>query len=203
MSLVYRRPTQLAEIAPALEPVEQLAQSLTADLSDAAFNWQPVAGKAWSVGQVFDHLEKSARIYLDAMVAAFEERFDRPDVVSQAQVGDDSPVAFSQGWFERWFLGQIEPPPKRRLSATKKTVPAARFEREPLMAAWLAQHTRLRAFLEELHGFDTNAIRFRNPFVSLFRFSLTTGLLVTVAHEYRHLGQAERVTQSPGFPGRG
>ena len=112
-------------------------------------------------------------------------------------------LAFSQGWFERWFLGQIEPPPKRRLSATKKTVPAARFEREPLMAAWLAQHTRLRAFLEELHGFDTNAIRFRNPFVSLFRFSLTTGLLVTVAHEYRHLGQAERVTQSPGFPGRG
>lgn len=45
-----------------------------------------------------------------------------------------------------------------------------------------------------------NSIRFVNPFVPVIRFTVGTGLKITCSHERRHVLQASRVKQSPGFP---
>jgi hypothetical protein len=49
-------------------------------------------------------------------------------------------------------------------------------------------------------GIESTSVRFRNPFVPLLRFTVGTGLLVINAHDRRHLWQAERVQDAPGFP---
>jgi hypothetical protein len=41
--------------------------------------------------------------------------------------------------------------------------------------------------------YDVNRVRFRNPFVSVIRFSVGSGFVILSAHERRHLLQAERV----------
>jgi len=48
--------------------------------------------------------------------------------------------------------------------------------------------------------YDVNRIRFKNPFVPLIRFTVGTGLEIVSQHESRHLLQAERIRESPGFP---
>jgi hypothetical protein len=47
---------------------------------------------------------------------------------------------------------------------------------------------------------DFNRIRFHNPIIVLFPFTVATGLLIINAHDRRHLWQATRVKESSGFP---
>lgn len=54
--------------------------------------------------------------------------------------------------------------------------------------------------LARARGHDINRVRFRSPFLPLLRFTVGTGLQVITRHNHRHLGQAERVRQSPEFP---
>ena len=100
----------------------------------------------------------------------------------------------------RWFVATLEPPPKHRLRAPKKIVPATRKARAKVMADWERLQAEVKALLQESAGLDLNATRFVNPFLPLVRFSLATGFQVLAAHERRHLWQAARVKANPGFP---
>lgn len=60
----------------------------------------------------------------------------------------------------------------------------------------MAEHDRVRALIRESQNLDLNRIRFRNPFVRLFYFTVGTGLLVISAHDRRHLWQAKQVLAS-------
>jgi hypothetical protein len=58
----------------------------------------------------------------------------------------------------------------------------------------------VRSVIEVVSDMDVNRIRFKNPFVPFFRFTVGTGLLVITAHDRRHLWQANQVTVARGFP---
>jgi len=45
----------------------QKAQVLAGNLSDAELNWQPNAGKSWSIGQCLEHLAATNTLYEGAM----------------------------------------------------------------------------------------------------------------------------------------
>jgi hypothetical protein len=49
-------------------------------------------------------------------------------------------------------------------------------------------------------GLDLSGIMMKSPAWPMLRFSLLTALAALAAHERRHLAQARRVTQRPGFP---
>ncbi|PYQ55967.1 MAG: hypothetical protein DMF53_27005 [Acidobacteria bacterium] len=100
----------------------------------------------------------------------------------------------------RWFVATLEPPPKRRLPAPKKIVPALRKGKAEVMAEWRRAQVAVKDLLREAAGLDLNGTRFVNPFISLLRFSLGTGFQVLPAHQRRHLWQAERVKGNPRFP---
>jgi len=72
--------------------------------------------------------------------------------------------------------------------------------RDGILAAFLRSNQSARELVRTAAEYDVNAIRFRNPFLSLLRFTVGTGLEIISKHESRHLLQAERVRQSTGFP---
>ena len=47
---------------------------------------------------------------------------------------------------------------------------------------------------------DANRARYRNPFLKVLNFRVSTGLGVIAAHDRRHLWQAEQVRQAAGYP---
>jgi hypothetical protein len=171
-----------------LEIIDQQTKNLTAGLTVEQLNWQPAPG-VWSIGQCLEHLCLGNEAYLPAMSAALNGKAGSP-------VQEITP-----GWFARWFIRSfIEPSAgTKRASAPKKIVPGNRVALS-IVERFLRGNQDARQLIRQAEAYNVNRIRFVNPFLPLLRFTVGTGLKITCGHERRHLLQAERVKQSPGFP---
>ena len=183
-------PDEIRRILDDLEANERRAEALVAGLDDGSLNWRPDE-RSWSTAQCLDHLNVANRIYLEAM---------RPSIEEARRQGRMRRGLVRPGWFERWFVANLEPPPKRKLPAPKKIVPAFRGEKEALLTEFRRLHAEAAGLLREAADVDLG-VRFPNPFIKLFRFRVWTGFLVIPTHERRHLWQAEQLRGKPGFPG--
>ena len=187
MAVLELLPDAVQEILIALDDNDRRAEALTRDLSDERFNWRP-DDRSWSVAQCLDHLNVTSRVYLAPMREALR----------QAGAGRKEPIR--PGFFGRWFVANLEPPPRRRLPAPKKVVPAENKGKIEVMEEWRRAQGQVRDLLREAAGLDLNRTRFVNPFISLIRFSTGTGFQIIAAHQRRHLWQAERIKAGPRFP---
>ena len=170
-----------------LEISDRRAEQLARALNRQQLNWSPVAG-AWSIGQCLQHLLSGNELYLPAIANSLEGRQESP--VEE--------VALSR--FSRWFIrNYIAPSSNTRARSPGKIRPAAEVE-PSVLDAFLLSNQSARELIRRASAYDVNRIRFRNPFIPLVRFTVGTGLEITSKHESRHLQQAERVRQSPGFP---
>lgn len=171
-----------------LDAADERAKLLLKGLSQEQLNWQPQPG-TWSVGQCVEHLCVTNEVYLPAISASLQGK-------------PVSPVQdITLGWFARWFITSfIEPSPKtKRARAPKKIVPGVRIE-AVVLDRFLRTNQAARELIQQASDRDVNRIRFKNPLLSLIRFTVGTGLTIVARHEQRHLLQAERVKQASGFP---
>jgi hypothetical protein len=185
-------PEDIQDLLKALDDNDRRAVELVRDLDDERFNWRPDE-RSWSIAQCLDHLNVGNRVYLVPM---------REALARARQKGAVRRGPIRPGALGRWFVANLEPPPKRRLSAPKKIVPAARTGKAEVMAEWGRLQAEVKDLLREAAELDLNHTRFVNPFISLIRFSVGTGFQVIATHERRHLWQAERVKANPRFPAR-
>ncbi len=183
-------PEDLREILAQIETSDHEAQALLRDLSEEQLNWRPDE-RSWSIAQCLDHLNVANRVYLAPMLNAIEEA-RRKGAVRKGSI--------HPGFFSRWFVANLEPPPKLKLPAPRKIVPAVRMGKAELIEEWRRTQAEVDAVLREAAGIDLNGTRFVNPFISLIRFSVGTGFQVIAAHERRHLWQAKQVRGRAGFP---
>ena len=103
-------------------------ESLSSGLTDAALNWQPNDGGSWSIGQCLEHLTATNTIYLAAMQEGVEDK--------KRLIPRRSTVFRTAGWFSRYLIQPMEPPPKRKFRASKKVLPRVRIIN--LMKRWRA-----------------------------------------------------------------
>lgn len=172
-------------LAKELAEVELRLEQLIEGLGEESWTRRPDPD-GWSAAQCVDHLNVTLRRYLPAIEAAIR------------QGGREGPVAsgpFPLGWLERWFVRQIEPPVGRRFKAPPSFQPEAsptpgRVERE-----FRDLRRRFRELLGVASGLDLLKLRVPSPVFSWFRISLHAAFAVMIAHDRRHLLQAERVTE--------
>ena len=178
-------PPDIAALHAAFDAAERDARSLVDGLGEALGTWRVEPG-SWSVAECLDHLAQGNRTYLRAMEPAAQRALAR----GRRRRGPARP-----GVVGRWFAGTFEPPvkPRYKLKAPRTIRPRASPALSDAAAGFFASQDELRAFLRRYAGIDLARVRFPNPFVSVFRFSLATGLHVLAAHERRHLWQARRV----------
>ena len=113
-----------------------------------------------------------------------------------------APGPFRYNWFNRMVAGSMEPPYRMRTKAPKAFQPPPDRSRQDVMAAFRAYQVQFIDRLRQANGLDLTRTRVASPVLTWWRMPLGTGLAFTTAHERRHLWQARRVTESPGFPGR-
>jgi hypothetical protein len=65
---------------------------------------------------------------------------------------------------------------------------------------FLEQQDRILNLLEKATGRPLDEARVPSPAFRLFRLRISDGLRAMVAHQWRHLAQAERVMGHPDFP---
>ena len=171
-----------------LDASDRQAITLARDSTRDQLNWRPAPGQ-WSVGQCLEHLLISNRVYLPPIAKALEGR-------TKSRVEDVTP-----GWFGRWFIRtQIDPSTQRRRGrAPGKIAPSLDVETS-VVQEFVRSNDDARDLVRRASDYDVNRIRFVNPFVGLIRFTVGTGIEIVWRHQRRHLLQAERVTQAPGFP---
>jgi hypothetical protein len=183
------QPAWCLRIASELDAADARALALAKPLTVAQLNWRPRAD-VWSVGQCLEHLCLTNEVYVPPMLEALRAPPTGP-------VDEITP-----GWFGRWFIRSfIEPTTqKTRARAPGKVVPVARQIDASILDRFIASNDATRDMAAAAERHNVNRVRFKNPFVSIIRFTIGTGLQIVARHNHRHLLQAERITQLSDFP---
>lgn len=176
-----------------IEALRERARRLVDGLDERQAAWRPAPDR-WSVVECLDHLARVAEAYLPGVERAVER--------AVAKGGEPPAGPERLGLVERWFVGAMEPPPKRSFPAPRKARPEL-GDPPPLAAtaeAFDDRHRRLAELAARADRVDPRQARVRSPFFPLLAFSLGGALRGVGAHGRRHLWQAERLLEHPGFP---
>lgn len=179
-----------ADYAAELNNQTDEAGVLVRGLDTTMLNWQPRGGKSWSIGQCLDHLVRTNSIVLTAMRAAVESNRDQIEARS-------APIQ-AAGWFSRWFIRFIGPESGSKVPAPSRVVPASQVSSEVLRQFELVQD-EVAAFVAEFKDAALGAIRYKNPLAPI-PWTVDSGLLIFLAHNHRHLKQADRIKKNEGWP---
>lgn len=185
-----RLPEDLASLVKELDAIDAHARTLVSGLCETRFNWQPNAGRSWSVGQCLQHLTQTNHVYINAIRKGLDK--------ARASGRSYRPIA--PGFFARTFLGVLEPPVRVRVKTTGKAQPPSQVRRDEGLDEFLRSQDDVRRLIAECATFDPNAARFPNPFLPGVNWTIGAGLRIIAAHDRRHLWQAEQVMRRPDFP---
>ena len=179
----------LAASARQFEDTKKAARDLAGALSEQQFNWRPAPEK-WSIGQCLAHL-----VTTDTALPAIDR------AIADARTrGWLAPGPFRYGWFTRWMIGSMEPPPKRRMRTFPIfTPPTTVLSCDEVLRMLVASRDRLRERIQAAAGLDLKRAIVVSPASRLIRISLGGYFAFLAAHDRRHLWQARQVRGASGF----
>jgi uncharacterized damage-inducible protein DinB len=172
------------------EELSSAAAALVTPLSDEQFTWRP-APSSWSVAQCLDHLNAVAREYLPMLDEG---------VANAVRRGMYTPGPYVYNWIGRLMVYLVKPTTRMRGKAPPTFLPAEGRRREEILAAFRAYQVQYVDRLRQANGLDLARARVTSPAARWIRMPLGSAFAMTIAHEQRHLAQARRVLDSPGFP---
>jgi hypothetical protein len=181
---------ELDEFRRHFEQLAHDADALVSPLTDAQFTWQP-RPNAWSVAQCIDHLNVTARLYLPVVDEGIA------NAIRQGQYAEGP---YNYWWLPRMFVRMLEPPPRFRVKTPAAFQPPPARTRHEIVAAFRAYQVQYVDRLRQANGLDLARARVRSPVASWLLLPLGCGFAAITAHERRHLWQATRVAETPGFP---
>lgn len=181
---------EIDELRAQFERLSADADALAATLTDEQFGWRP-APEAWSVGECLDHLNATARTYLPVMDEGIAEAIRR---------GLYAGGPFTYNWIGRLCVYLVAPPARVRVKARRQFQPAPGRPRHEVLAAFRAYQVQYIDRLRQANGLDLARARVASPVARWVRIPLGSSFAMMVAHERRHLAQAQRVVEAPGFP---
>jgi hypothetical protein len=167
-----------------LNDVRTRAGTLVRDVSPEQLLRRPDPAK-WSIAECLAHLNKTAAIVQPKIAAAIEQG-------TRDKVFGKGP--FSPGALGRLLIWIAEPPPKFRFPAPKEIVPQVDGG-DP--AAIIAEFMRVQDEWERLiracDGLDQKKVKVASPFLRIPPVRLAGFIPWMIAHQRRHLVQAEGV----------
>ncbi|HEX6532978.1 MAG TPA: DinB family protein [Gemmatimonadaceae bacterium] len=184
-------PTELAHLErlrARLDENDAATTALTTGLTPAQLLWRPAPDR-WGIADCFEHLIATGAAYLPRVSAAL--------AASPAHATPDAEREYRPTWFGRMFV-RASAPGGRPIRTRGPFIPPPAAADAP--ARFLAQQATLRELLASAAGHDLRAIRIRSPLSRLLTLRLGECLELLVVHEQRHIQQAERVREAPGFP---
>ncbi len=179
-------PTQLAEIQAQFDAAAQKARALVEGLSSEQLTQRPQSNQ-WSVAECLAHLNITSTEYLPILSAAFE------DAPKQQAFGGGTFKMDLMGKLLKWAL---EPPARFKTKTADKFQPVKVEPVGEVLHTFLNQQEQLKALVEKADGLALNKVKVVSPFSSRVKYNLLSCFNVILAHERRHLWQAEQVRNS-------
>lgn len=148
---------------------------------------QPPAPGAWSAAQCLGHLNSYGKVYLPA--------------IQQAMAKANAPAVpqFTPGWLGAWFTRLLAPAadgkPTSKLPAPKAHSPVE-ADAHAELAIFAAQQESMLQLMEQARSVNLGRVRVPLEISSLIRLKLGDTFAFLVAHNLRHVRQAERALTS-------
>ena len=167
-----------------LQDIRRRAGELVDGLSPEQLTRRPDPAR-WSIAECLAHLNAIGAIYQPSIDAAI--RKGREDKV------------FGKGPFKPGPLGGLlkwlaEPPPKIRFRAPKNILPPSTItDPEKVMAEFTRVQDGWERQIRDCNGLDLEKVKCETPFPRAPRLRLAAPIPWMLAHERRHLMQAEKV----------
>ncbi len=165
-------------------------QALVEGLSESQMLWRPALG-SWSIAECLDHLNRTLSLYIGPLRIAFER---------ERQNAPLAPTSFRVGFIASKMAAFLEPPYRMRTKAISQIAPGPSLTAADVVQEYTQHREALLEFAKEAARVDMSSIRIPSPILSLLKFSITESLVVILAHDRRHIWQAENVRANSDFP---
>jgi len=159
-------------------------------LSREQLAWHP-GPKHWGVGHCLVHIARTNELYRATLADTLRTARSEGRTATGPLVGR---------WFGRWFTRAMAPGGGIKVRTKDVLRPRYAAVQEGALEMFLAEQVRFRSLVIEARGLDLDSARLVSPVSGLVRLSASDVLRALVAHEWRHLAQAERVLAEEGFP---
>lgn len=166
------------------------AGALVSPLSERQFTWRPNPD-VWSISHCIDHLNATARTYLPALDEGIADAIRR---------GIYAEGPFQYNWLGRFIVWSMQPPPRLKFTAPPSFQPAPSRARAEIMAAFRAYQVQFVDRLRQANGLDLARARVTSPTNRWVRLPLGSALALQIAHQRRHLWQAQQLIARKEFP---
>jgi hypothetical protein len=164
----------------------QLAISQWQNKSVAPFNIHPQPG-SWSAAQCLEHLNIYGRYYLPAIENA---------IAKVIKVQSKRSNIFKSGWLGNYFTNLMKPGAngslKKKMKAPANARPQPELNTTAVIAEFIDQQEKLLQLLEKAKDVDLNKARVPISIAKFIRLKLGDVFMFLIAHNQRHILQAER-----------
>jgi hypothetical protein len=183
---IYKTPELIDYLEQQTENFLQKAVSEWQMISPSKLLQQPGENK-WSAAQCIEHLNSYGRYYLPEIERAIE---------IARQHNWTSAELFGAGWLGDYFTKLMMPGTEgkkmKKMSAPKNHVPAANPDSHKVISEFIEQQEGLLLLLEKSRRIDIEKAKVPVSIAKFIRLKLGDTFRFLIAHNLRHVLQAER-----------
>ena len=180
----------LSEVQAEAEAITRDVQSYFGQLNAEQLNWKPDA-PSWSVAQCLEHLINANR----EMCVPFDEIISERKKTTRWER-----MPLLPRFFGKLMVKSVSPDARQKLKAPAKIQPTVSAVDAQIVNRFVENQGELIGRLTTLDNFFVERIVMTSPFLKLITYSVLDACRLIVAHERRHLAQAQRVMETAGFP---
>lgn len=180
----------LPQIFFELEAISSEAERQFGSLNAEQLNWKP-SNDQWSVAQCLEHLIKTNREFYPIIDAVTNGTY-------RTKIWQRVPLL--PRLFGQLLIKSLAPAGTRKFKAAAVAQPSTSAIDAQIINRFGADQTSLKQRFERLADKQLEQTIISSPLASFVTYRLLDAGRIFVAHGRRHLAQAERVTQTPGFP---
>lgn len=182
--------------------INELQEQTESFLNKAISEWQMIrhsqfalkeSPEKWSATQCLEHLNSYGRYYLPVIEKAIQEA--RKKNLKPA-------VHFKSGWLGNYFTQLMTPKqdgsPGKKMSSPKNHYPVSNINSHQVIGVFIEQQEKLLQLLEEARGIDLNKANCPISIAKFIKLKLGDTFLFFIAHQYRHILQAEKALKAAG-----
>jgi hypothetical protein len=174
---------QLEALQSEIESATARAQRLAIDCSDKHFVSKP-GDSIWSVAECIEHLNITTREYLPLIDNALD---------TATATSHEIPKAYRQDLIGRLLTWMMEPPYRLKMKTTAQFIPATALDKDEVIRRFMELQSQLSTRVDRCSGYNLSSIQITSPFNEKARYSLYSAFCILLAHERRHLWQAEQI----------
>jgi hypothetical protein len=183
--------------------INELQEQTESFLNKAISEWQMIkhsqfalkeSPEKWSATQCLGHLNSYGRYYLPVIEKAIQEARKK---------NWNSAIHFKSGWLGNYFTQLMLPKEdgslSKKMSSSKDHYPVSNANSHQVIAVFIEQQEKLLLLLEEARSINLNKASCSISIAKFIKLKLGDTFLFFIAHQYRHILQAERALQAAGM----